>query len=175
CSWMRKKRKDPQVRDFVTRIQHGESAKFYMAESDLLDDILITEKLHGMILATFKVAERRWAETDEFPLFFKHDNVEPMGALRDLLLADGRKIKPAHRVVQSHFMRGWMTTANLKYYSELIGNDLIITDIGVRRYICIHASTYVHQYHFRHSSRAKYHYASNQYSISWRRCVRTTT
>ncbi|MCP4602407.1 MAG: hypothetical protein GY847_18140, partial [Proteobacteria bacterium] len=139
CSWMRKKRKDPQVRDFVTRIQHGESAKFYMAESDLLDDILITEKLHGMILATFKVAERRWAETDEFPLFFKHDNVEPMGALRDLLLADGRKIKPAHRVVQSHSMRGWMTTANLKYYSELIGDDLIITDIGVRHYTCIHA------------------------------------
>ncbi len=138
CSWLRKKRKDPQIRDFCARFQHGESAKFYMHEKDLLDDILITDKLHGMILATFKVAERRWAETDEFPLFFKHANVEPMGALRDLLLADGQKIKSSHRVVQSHSMRGWMTTANLKYYSELIGDDLIISNIEVRYYICIY-------------------------------------
>ncbi len=28
-----------------------------------------------------------------------------------------------------------MTTANLKYYSELIGDDLIITDVEVRCYI----------------------------------------
>ncbi len=32
-------------------------------------------------------------------------------------------------------MRGWMTMVNLKYYSNLMGDDLIISDIEVKYYI----------------------------------------
>ncbi len=156
CDWLKKKGEDPSVKDFVSRFTRSNGAKFYENERDLLDDVLIDEKLHGMILATFKVEDHRMEEMDEFPIFFQRADVEPTGALLELLKAKRCKIPPpTSTVVQSHSMTGWMTTDCLKYYYGLLGDDLLITNVEVSTTTYnTYLRTYLtHLVIFRHSSK----------------------
>ncbi len=160
CRWKEMKQSDPKVRDFVSRFAHGEGKAEYRSENDLIEDVMIEERMSGLLLATIKLADHRMAEFDSFPLFFEKRWVEPTGPLKEILVEEGNKGKRERKVIPTHSMRGWIHTTALRWYYHLLGDDLQVFDVEVRHPTMATKQSVLTT--FRYSSRAKCHAASKE-------------